>query len=461
MGWKDRLLKASFRGVPFEVESDDSTFGRRVETHEYPGRDKPYTEDLGRATRRFTIQAYVIGDNYFDVRDRLIAAVDTPGPGTLIHPFYGEMKICVDGEVRVSHSSADGRMCRISFAFVEAGELSFPSSGNATRSRLFSSSSALSNAISGSFGGFSLSGLPDFVQKGVLSDAGSMLGMVGDAFSFIDKGISSASRLMQGDLSVLLMPPSSGMDFVNQLQKVWRSGTRISTDATRLRNMLTTVRGLTIDKGLSPQATWTTTSTTTRQQVAQRNTVAQAVRLTAINEAVYQVSELPQPPLRVEASKKAEPTPLIAHAVLNPDEEQTGQTFTQYLASATLQMQTLDEATIEKFAAEQPQQLLNWDDLIEIQNQLNEITDRELSRVTDDAVFDALIQVRTDYNTDISARLAQIDRTVARTPSEVAPAIVLAADWYDSAQRASDITDRNRIAHPGFVPVRSLRVPVK
>lgn len=45
MTWKDRLQDASFRGVPFKVEEESAGTGRRVETHEYPNRDKPYTED--------------------------------------------------------------------------------------------------------------------------------------------------------------------------------------------------------------------------------------------------------------------------------------------------------------------------------------------------------------------------------------------------------------------------------
>lgn len=43
MTWKDRLQDASFRGVPFKVEEESAGTGRRVETHEYPNRDKPYT----------------------------------------------------------------------------------------------------------------------------------------------------------------------------------------------------------------------------------------------------------------------------------------------------------------------------------------------------------------------------------------------------------------------------------
>ncbi|EAP3524755.1 DNA circularization protein, partial [Salmonella enterica] len=135
-GWRGRLRDASFRGVPFSVEDDESTFGRRVQVHEYPNRDKPWTEDLGRATRRLTINAYLVGDDYADRRDRLISAIETAGPGTLVHPQYGEMQGSIDGQVRITHSSTEGRMCRVSFQFVESGELSFPVAGMATAKRL-------------------------------------------------------------------------------------------------------------------------------------------------------------------------------------------------------------------------------------------------------------------------------------------------------------------------------------
>lgn len=46
-----------------------------------------------------------------------------------------------------------------------------------------------------------------------------MINTVADAFTMVDEGIAAAARLLQGDLSVLLMPPSSGMNFVNALQK--------------------------------------------------------------------------------------------------------------------------------------------------------------------------------------------------------------------------------------------------
>lgn len=169
-GWREKLLEASFRGVPFKVEEESAGTGRRVETHEYPNRDKPYTEDLGKVTFRPSITAYVVGDDCFDQRDRLIDALNKPGPGTLVHPTYGELKVCVDGEVRVSTSKSEGRIVRFDLKFVEAGELSYPTSGAATAQTLMSSCSALDDCISDSFSGFSIDGVADFVQNDVIGN---------------------------------------------------------------------------------------------------------------------------------------------------------------------------------------------------------------------------------------------------------------------------------------------------
>ncbi|MEN4843378.1 DNA circularization N-terminal domain-containing protein, partial [Pantoea agglomerans] len=79
MSWNDNLQDASLRGIAFKVDSDEATFGRRVQVHEYPNRDKPWAEDLGRATRRFSVQAYLIGDDFFEQRNRLIEAIEKPG----------------------------------------------------------------------------------------------------------------------------------------------------------------------------------------------------------------------------------------------------------------------------------------------------------------------------------------------------------------------------------------------
>ena len=51
----ENLRPASFRGVAFEVESHSESGGRRIELHEYPLRDTPYAEDLGKKAGKWQI----------------------------------------------------------------------------------------------------------------------------------------------------------------------------------------------------------------------------------------------------------------------------------------------------------------------------------------------------------------------------------------------------------------------
>lgn len=448
MSWKDNLQDASLRGVPFKVEEDEATFGRRVQVHEYPNRDKPWAEDLGRATRRFSVQAYLIGDDFFEQRNRLIEAIEKPGSCTLVHPYYGEMTVTVDDAVRVSHSVSEGRMCRVSFSFIEAGELSFPTAGLATGQKLTSSVSFLDDAISSAFGAFGMDGLPDFLQDGVLDEATGMFNTVTSAFQYVDTGISAASRLMQGDISVLLSPPSSGMNFVNRLQTMWRAGSRLSGNASDLMAMIKGFTGVTVDRGLAPRGVWKTDSKTTQSQTTQRNYVAQAVRTTAISEAAYTVTSLPQPAAQSVTRQQDPQQPVrVTHPAVSDIQPDIGADSTSASAGVTSSIET--------------GRVVSWDELAEVRDVLNEAIDTEMERVTDDNLYQALVKVRTDVNRDISTRLEQIERLTEKTPAQVTPALVLAADWYDSASRASEITARNGIRHPGFVPVKTLKVPAR
>src|SRR4051812_2658899 len=91
--WLQNFRPASFRGVVFQIDAADGEFGRRKVTHEYPQRDVPYTEDLGRRGRRFTITGYLVGGDYQTTRDELIEASEEEGAGELIHPYMGALQV--------------------------------------------------------------------------------------------------------------------------------------------------------------------------------------------------------------------------------------------------------------------------------------------------------------------------------------------------------------------------------
>lgn len=113
------LIGASFRGVPFFVDSSERSGGRRLVVHEFPLRDDAFVEDLGRAARKFPVAGYVIGDDYLTQRDALLAALeDEEGPGQLVHPYYG-VKRAICATVQVHEERASGGMAHFAIEFVE------------------------------------------------------------------------------------------------------------------------------------------------------------------------------------------------------------------------------------------------------------------------------------------------------------------------------------------------------
>lgn len=179
MTWREDLQPASFRGVPFEVESESSSFGRRVQVHEYPQRDKPWTEDLGRASRTVDLTAFLIGDDYLARRDALLAALEEEGAGTLVHPWYGQLEVNVRDLARVGHSRDLGGMCQISMSFVEAGELAFPSAVNSLGAQSLLASDQLGDVAATDFASsFELDGWPSFVQDAFSADLDLFSGLL-------------------------------------------------------------------------------------------------------------------------------------------------------------------------------------------------------------------------------------------------------------------------------------------
>jgi len=87
--WRKTLQPASFRGVPFYVESEDLNGGRRLALHEYAGGEATKVEDLGKATEKQDVTAYLLGDIADLKANTLRAACSMPGPGMLVMPLDG------------------------------------------------------------------------------------------------------------------------------------------------------------------------------------------------------------------------------------------------------------------------------------------------------------------------------------------------------------------------------------
>ena len=117
----------SFRGARFRLDSYQTQTGRRGDVREYPLRNIPQAEDLGRKARRFAFTAYILGDNWEAERDALLNACEADGLGLLVHPFHGEHRVLCEN-CTVSESRAGGtRYAAFELAFVEGGDYQSPS----------------------------------------------------------------------------------------------------------------------------------------------------------------------------------------------------------------------------------------------------------------------------------------------------------------------------------------------
>lgn len=91
--WLATLWSASYKGVPFFVDKDDESGGRRIVIHEFPNRDDPFLEDLGEAPRLYEVTAYVASDTADRQADVLVAAFASIDAGTLVLPAHGPIEV--------------------------------------------------------------------------------------------------------------------------------------------------------------------------------------------------------------------------------------------------------------------------------------------------------------------------------------------------------------------------------
>lgn len=214
MAWRDLLEPASFRGVEFKVESDDMTGGRRTATHQYPKRDKPYVEDMGRSARTISFSAYVLGADYVQSKDALLDALETEGPGELIHPFYG-VRTVQAGAYTVRITRDEGGIARFALEFTETGDSLYPSAVNNPSDAVDTAADSAGAASQSVFeDGFSVAGLPQFAvdkAQDVLDSAtaimGSVLGPIKASADEVAR-ITQEIDLIQAEAESLIRSPS-------------------------------------------------------------------------------------------------------------------------------------------------------------------------------------------------------------------------------------------------------------
>ncbi|MGH6714751.1 MAG: DNA circularization protein [Bradyrhizobium sp.] len=399
MSWRDQLRAGSFRGAQFLIKSADTGVGRRINLVQYPLRDLPWGEDLGRRARRFRVECIVLGPDYMAARDALIAALEAEGAGTLVHPYLGTRQVVVAEEATIAESTREGGMARFSIPFAEAGAKTEPAATSDTAGALAGAGADAQTVLANSFANaFNVAELPGWVTDAALADQASLLDQL---------------RAIATSITTL---PAPLLDFLNMLAEYSSALTQLILAPARLAkelgaliaslgpiavqpinalnvygNLLGWVPG-TADTSDSPAA-----ATPSRiQQQANRTALVHLVQGSALASGCATIATVPAQSTAKTTGFDSRDAALAARA-----------TFAGAIAAQQ------EDAGAENFAV--------------------------------------LADLRTALVKDIAVRAATLPRLITFTPPGTLPAMLIANRLYDDPTRDAEIVARNDLRYPGFV----------
>lgn len=394
------LRPASFRGVKFSVVETQHTVGRRVVVHEYPQRDTPYTEDLGKAAREFTIKGIISGNGYIQRMNALEEKLAMPGAGELIHPRLGRLMVVPNGKANITYSSSVSSV-EFDLKFVEAGERLYPTQSVDTG---YVSKQSAQNLFDASLDSIqkklNIIEAQDFIKQSVINNLNSVLKI--DALGNINKMFKiadSVGRIVNEGISLLSQDPTS---FAHRLANSLGLGSAVNT-VNSWRGVVFNVNTLLGDRKLNSNESSRYTEGTQDH--------IEATNIEAFNALVRQVQ--------------------ISNAV-----------------GASANVGTEKDRVNET----EPVKVMAYDDLINLRDSLCESIDQEMEKVDDDEVFLALQESRIAVWNDLTNKANDSVRLIDYTPTVVLPALVIAYDYYEDATREAELVGRNNIRRPLFVP---------
>jgi len=392
MTWRDNLRSGSFKGIPFKVQDSDREGSRRLVINKYPFRDIPFTEDLGRNEKKWSISGYIVGPDYMQDRDALIDAVENGGTGSLIHPYYGTVN-AIAGEWRFKESQTEGGYVSFSIGFVEPGENIFPDGAPLPSALVSLEADALIDVVRTDF----INNIQvDAVAEWVRDSYSGGLTQASDIFNDIQNlgGINS-----QGTTALI----NQAADWVANVADLKIPSLSLIGDIQATADkLITTFKGL---RDLAPSANDSGANLDQFSTYAIDRSPSITAQATVSN-----------------SNSAVTETFIKTVALANEAKAATEQEFTSYTEAITARKVLLDK--IDVLAGE----------------------------TTNDTVYEQFRAVRQTVAIAIPADEVSLPRiTIIKTKQDT-PSLVLAYDVYGDVSKEADIIARNNVRNPCFIP---------
>ncbi|OJA82906.1 multidrug DMT transporter [Burkholderia ubonensis] len=430
----DQLRPASFRGISFVSLSGSSSFGRRKQTHEYPQRDVPWVEDLGRGTRRIRMLGFVIGDNVIAQRDVMISACESAGDGELVHPTLGRRTVSLMDFRSVEHWE-HGRYFEFQFEFIEGGPRTYPTAEAATLESVLNSVTGLNVAAALDFAKTALNA----VSYGA-AVLGSIVNTAVGWYTFATGLVGDARNLFQllfslpGDFGRLFgsatkptfgrgpsAPVPSGITVQSLIESATTARANVSAAAATLDAAARSFSASTVDNFTGA------VQGVTSAVVAATNDPSDSVRLLAAL-ATFSASS--------DATKS-----VIGTAMGSVEG-----------ACADFFRRTSIGAVAQASASYQPR---SSDDAAQMRDFVTGLIDSEMTIAGDsgaDQTYEALSALRAAVVADLNKRGAALSSIKAFEIAQPMPSLALATRIYRDPTRADELVSEADPVHPAFMP---------
>ncbi|AUM68528.1 DNA circularization protein [Pseudomonas fluorescens] len=409
MSWRDRLLPASFRGVGFWVDQAKNSVGHKGQLHEYPQRDQPFFEGLGQQAKVHELTAFIVGPDCLEQRDKLIKALEQ-GSGELVHPWLGRLQVKV-GECDMTHTRQDGGLVTFALKFYPDQPLQFPSAAiNSQKLLLVSADSFLGSAVRR------------------FEDAMTLIKAARIGIADLRNSLKEVYGVIEQELKPLIETYRQLSDLVKAVKELPKEV------AAEFKGLLGDIREL---KDFARDGYRGVIASVSQQVEAIRKTDAPKLTTGKDTTAAAQaVADLVQDTLLVQAAQWIAAMPVAAPAV-------------KLGATPSVAQQAVQPV--------QRRDVPVADDVLALRDALNEAI-WQASLKADPEHYQALNNLRQQMAAHLTAVASSGVRLINLSFKQSLPALVVAYQQFADATRVTEVTQRNGVAHPGFLPSNDLKV---
>lgn len=411
--WRDQMLPASFRGISFLIPQASVPVGMKVQLHEFPQRDEPYAEQMGKQAQVHRLVCWIIGDDCFERRDKFMEAVQTPGAGELVHPWLGRMQVKA-GEAELTHDFKQGGMAAFAVTFYPDIPLKFPTAKVNTQQQVVKASDSLLDSALARYK--SAMAKVDQARLGLARLRNSLSGVytvIQQQFSTIIGAFTNLTGFVQ---SLMNAPDSLSSLFSSYFSEFSVDDYLGDDSGPSYRNSVAT-------------------ATQQTEAVASINTVSDSGGVDAAA-ASQATANLVQDALLVQVALIISEMPVASQPV------------------STATVASVEQQAVQPIVRPE---VPVADDVIELRDNLNEAI-FQASLKADPEHYMVLNTLRQTIVKHLTAVAESGVRLVEITPPETLSALVLAYRRFGDATRESEVVQRNRLRHPGFVPARPIKI---